>query len=271
MAISFTGLYTQNFDGLRTAGSGLGWSNDLTLPGWSLFRQSSGGAVALTTYNANNGSSNSGAFISYGTTNSTDRALGGLGSGGSYYGAPASGAVAGWFALALTNSTAAAINRLEISFTGEQWRNGGNAAAQTLVFQRGYGSSFQQVGSWLTPGGAFNWSSLVVSSTAAAVDGNAAGRVGGRGGTLDLSATPWAPNTTLWLRWVVPNNPGDDHGLAIDDLRITTPSVSTLAVAPSITLALTSISSVAEDGATNLIYTFSRSGPTSSALIVNYT
>lgn len=262
MAISFTGLYSQNFDGLGIAGSGLVWSNNLILPGWSLFRQPSGRAVALTTYNANNGSSNSGAFISYGSTNSSDRALGGLGSGGSYYGAPASGAVAGWFALALTNSTAAIINRLEVSFNGEQWRNGGNAAPQTMVFERGYGSSFQEVSSWLTPGGLFNWSSPVVSTTAAAVDGNAAGRVRARGGTLDLSATPWAPNTTLWLRWVVPNNPGDDHGLAIDDLRITAP--------PTITLALTP-ASVAEDGSPNLLYTFTRTGPTTSALTIAFT
>jgi Ca2+-binding RTX toxin-like protein len=40
---------------------------------------------------------------------------------------------------------------------------------------------------------------------------------------------------------------------------------------PTITLAVAPATGVAEDGAANLIYTFSRSGPTTSALTVNYT
>lgn len=263
MAVSFAGLYSQNFDGLAPAGAGLSWTNNLTLPGWFLYRQSRGGPVELTTYSAGNGSSHTGTLISYGSTNSSDRALGGLGSGGAYFGAAASSAVAGWFALALRNTTGFAINNLDISFNGEQWRNGGNTSSQALVLQRGYGSTFQNVSSWITPGGTFNWSSPIASTRAGAVDGNAGGRVGGRGGTLDLSASPWAPNSTLWLRWVVPNNPGDDHGLAIDDLTITAPPGVTLAVAPA--------TGVTEDGPANLIYTFTRTGPTTSPLDVNYT
>src|SRR6185436_14559981 len=87
----------------------LAWTNDSTLPGWSLFRQPAPG-TALTTYMSGTGSDNAGSFYSFGVAGvnaNTDRALGGLGSGGAYYSppAPASGAVAGWIAVAITNST----------------------------------------------------------------------------------------------------------------------------------------------------------------------
>ncbi|MFM1798791.1 MAG: hypothetical protein RLZZ117_1069 [Cyanobacteriota bacterium] len=219
MPVSFTGSYTQTFDALALAGTGLTWTNDQTLPGWSLFRQA-GGGVALSTYSANNGSSATGAFVSFGGNGSSDRALGGVGSGGTYYGSPSSGSVAGWFALALTNASPLPIQSLSISFQGEQWRNGGNTTAQTMVLQHGYGDRFAEVSAWRTPGGSFQWSSPVATATAGAVDGNSSGRVSGRGGELDLAATPWAPGATLWLRWVENNDPGNDHGLAIDDLSI---------------------------------------------------
>lgn len=120
MAIAFTGSYSQNFDGLAATGSSNAWSNDVTLPGWHLLRQPATAPVAITTYNADTGSSNSGSFISYGASASSDRALGGVASGGAYFGTPASGGLAGWFALALTNTTGAAVTGINVAFSGEQ-------------------------------------------------------------------------------------------------------------------------------------------------------
>ena len=128
--ISFSSSYSQNFDSLASSGTALSWTNDVTLPGWFLFRQPANGPVAITSYAADSGSGNSGNFFSYGSTNASDRALGGLGSGGNYFGSPGSGDVAGWIALALTNNSGTTINALDLSFNGEQWRNGGNASAQ---------------------------------------------------------------------------------------------------------------------------------------------
>jgi len=223
MPISFNGNYGQNFDGLASSGASNTWSNDGTLPGWHLFRQPSASPVAITSYNADTGAANTGNFLSYGSSGSSDRALGGLASGGAYFGSPTAGSVAGWFALALSNATAAPITNLAIAFNGEQWRNGGNATAQTMVLEYGYGANFGDVATWTAPGGNFNWSSPVATApTGAAVDGNNAGRVGNLGGTLNLGASPWAANTTLWLRWIENNDAGNDHGLAIDDLTIAT-------------------------------------------------
>lgn len=245
MPINFTGSYSQDFDTLATSGSNNAWANDSTLAGWSLFRQPVPG-TAITGYNADNGGSNTGSFFSYGTTGSLERALGGLGSGGTYFGSPASGVVAGWIAFSATNTTGATINDLTVAFNGEQWRNGGNTAAQTMTLQYGFGSSFTTVSTWTTPGSTFNWASPVATSTAAAVDGNNAGRVSNVGGTL--SGLSWANNDTLWFRWVETNDTGNDHGLAIDNFSLTTSTVQQ----PGVTITQTGGStSVVEGGATD--------------------
>jgi hypothetical protein len=229
-AVNYTGgAYFENFDSLATAPTAantaaIAWTNDTTLTGWSLFAQPAPG-VAIPTYIAGNGSSNAGSFYSYGTPTSTDRALGGLGSAGAYFGAPAAGAVAGWIAVALQNNSGSAFSSFTVGFNGEQWRNGGNAtlAAQTMVMEYGFGASFASVSSWTAPGAAFNWSTLVNSATAGAVDGNGAGLVAGVGGTVN---TTWNAGQTLWIRFIENNDAGNDHGLALDNFNFSAASVA---------------------------------------------
>ena len=70
--------------------------------------------------------SNTGALYSFGvdgTNPITDRALGSVASGGT---------LTVFHAARLTNNTGGTIDSLDISYAGEQWRNGGNPAAQTL-------------------------------------------------------------------------------------------------------------------------------------------
>ncbi|MDY0745401.1 PEP-CTERM sorting domain-containing protein [Paucibacter sp. R3-3] len=212
---SDSATYTQNFNSLTTSTSSQTFINDTTLAGWSLFNAS---GAAIGTYAADTGGSNAGSFRSYGATGSTDRAFGAVTSGGTYFGSPASGAVAGYMALALDNSSGKVLDSLTLSFSSEQWRNGGNTSTQTAVLQYGFGSSFGAVASWTAAGSSFNLSSPVTGSTAATVDGNGAGHIGGLGGTL--SDLDWASGQTLWLRWQYTNNVGNDHGLAIDDLSL---------------------------------------------------
>lgn len=232
-AVMLTGSpYTQDFDSLDNANTGVAWTNDSTLPGWSLFRQPAPG-TAVPTYNAGTGSSNTGAFYSFGASASTDRALGSVGSGGSYFGSPASGTVAGWFALALTNDTGLEIDSFTLLFDGEQWRNGGNASAQTMVLEYGFGPSFDTVASWTAPGAAWDFTTPVVGTTSAAVDGNLAGnRTAGLGGTI---ATNWADGDTLWFRWTEFNDVGNDHGMGVDNLDF---SYTTVAIPEPSALAL---------------------------------
>jgi hypothetical protein len=210
---SFT--YNQNFDSLATCGTG--WVNDSTLAGWSLFNAT---GAAITTIPQANGSTNAGSFNSFGTTGATDRALGATASGGTYFGSPASGALAGYIVAAFTNVSGSNINSASINFNGEQWRNGGNTTAQSMVIQYGIGASYSAVTTW---NNSFSWTSPVATATAAAVDGNVAGLVSNVGGTI---ATPtWTDGSTLFVRWIENNDVGNDHGLAIDNFSLSVTAV----------------------------------------------
>ncbi len=201
--------YTQTFDTLASSGNTNAWSNDSTIAGWSLFKTTP--STAVTSYIADIGSSNAGGIHSYGTT--AERALGSIGS---------TSFTVGWIAVAFQNTSADTFSGFNISFQGEQWRDGGAATpvAHKMVLEYGFGASFDTVSTWTAPGGSFDWSSPVIDNktTGAAVDGNVAGKVSGLGGTI---ATPWATNDTLWVRWVEKNDAGNDHGLAIDNVSLT--------------------------------------------------
>src|SRR5262247_950986 len=111
---------TENFDSLASTGTGIAWADNSTIPGWYSTR---------VTYNSGTGSSNAGALYSFGvagTNPDTDRALGSVASG-------STGTV--FQAARLTNNTGGTITSLDISYFGEQWRNGGNTTAHTLTFQ----------------------------------------------------------------------------------------------------------------------------------------
>lgn len=212
--------YTQTFDTLATAGTANPWLNDTTLTGWSLFTAA---GTSLTSYRADSGTSNAGAFYSYGTGTASERALGALGTG-AYFGSPASGALAGYMAVAFTNAGDSALSSFTLSFDGEQWRNGGNTSNHTMVLEYGFGATFADV-TWSAPGGNFDWTSQVANlsgTTSAAVDGNTAGLLANRGGTV--SNLNWAAGETLWIRWVERNDTGNDHGLAIDNVSLSVTS-----------------------------------------------
>jgi hypothetical protein len=222
--------YAQNFDSLTTTtGTAVPWANDSTLAGWSLF---AGTGAAVATYGADAGTSATGSFRSFGAAGATERALGALASGGTVFGSPAPGAVAGYVAVALSNDTGSALSGFTLNFNGEQWRNGGNTSTHNFNMQYGFGSTFNSVVMWTGPGGSFNFASPVVGATAGAVDGNAAGLVSGLGGAV---STTWAPGDTLWVRWMDVNDAANDHGMAIDNVSF---SVSAVPEAHSATLLL---------------------------------
>ena len=226
--VPFGGSYAQDFNTLANTGTTAPWVNDSTLAGWSLFNKD-GAAIAQIAVGS--GAGTGGSFYSFGA-DASDRALGVLASSGTYFGSPGSGAVAGWIALALVNNTGAAIDALNLRFNGEQWRNGGSTAGQSMALEWGLGNSFDAVQTWNPAGDLFGWAAPVSGGTAGAVVGNTQGGGGGRvpqvGG--DMHGLDWGTGQTLWLRWVQKRTAsGSSNGLAIDDVVIKTAGPDTAA------------------------------------------
>ncbi|HEV8368944.1 MAG TPA: DNA/RNA non-specific endonuclease [Pyrinomonadaceae bacterium] len=197
---------TENFDALANSGTGLPWGDNSTIPGWYSNRLA---------YNAGTGSSNTGALYSFGVANTnplTDRALGSVASGGT-------GTV--FQAVKLTNSTGVTITSLDVAYVGEQWRNGGNTTAQNLLFSyqvaNAGGVPNITTGSW-TAFSALNFTSVVNTATAAALDGNNPTNRTAKTATITANV---AAGQEIWFRWQDSDDGGNDHGLAIDDFSVT--------------------------------------------------
>ncbi|MBN3891619.1 MAG: DUF4347 domain-containing protein [Nostoc sp. JL31] len=199
---SFTGTYTQNFNSLAFSGTPA-WVNDSTISGWYSTR---------TTYSPGTGSNNTGGLYSFGSSNNPDRALGSLASG-------TTGTI--YYGLRLQNNTGSAITKLQVSYTGEQWRNGGNTSQQQLKFSYQTGSTVTSLttGTW-TPVTSLDFTGPIATATAGLLNGNQiANRVVITPVIFNL-ATPIANGEEIILRWEDIDDGGNDHGLAIDDVSI---------------------------------------------------
>lgn len=213
--VSFAGEgYEQTFDGLHDGGialadlpgSGFPWhlakrpfSNSLGMDGWYV-RNVAPNALAYRVYGETGTGSG---YINFGLTGAANRALGGISNGGS---------ARPQFGVVLLNDTDSTITQIPISFAGEQWR--GTGAEVTLVFdyQVGETASITAPGTFLQPGGNFNFAA---SGASGVINGKTIGRKAGLGGTL--SGLNWTPGQYLILRWT---NSTNTAGLAIDDFRI---------------------------------------------------
>lgn len=222
-SVSITSLpatISENFDTLPAAGIAT-WTNNSTIPGWYHARTGTG-----TTIVANDGSLNAGALYSYGTGTSTERALGSVGSGN---------ATAGdfYWGIILTNNTTSTINSLEVTVTGEQWRNSA-AAAQTVSFSYLVGTGltgsladFQATGVAVA---ALDFTSPVTGGAGGVLDGNQAANRTLL--TFTITGLNIAPGQDVLLRWSDPDHAGADHGLSIDDFSVTATGVPVVCTPP---------------------------------------
>ena len=126
-------VYSQDFNGLANAGL----ANSLTLPGW-LMTETGGGARDNELYAADNGGSTTGDTYSYGTTSSTDRALGSL----------QSGTLISTFGSIYANNTGTTITKLRLKYIGEQWRLGATGRTDRLDFQYSTDATNLVTGTW---------------------------------------------------------------------------------------------------------------------------
>lgn len=268
ISMATTGSHTQNFNGLSNSTTAQTWTDNSTIANWYSQRTGNG-----TTYVGDAGSGTAGTLYSYGASGNNERAIGSIGSGNAAAGSFAHGVL-------LRNTSSSTITSLTVSYTLEQWRNGGNATAQSItVWYKKSTTSFTA----LNPNSNSGWtqvtgltaSSPINTASAAALDGNAtANKV-----ALSNVAIPslsLAANEYIMIKWEDPDHAGTDHGLSIDDVTIswTVPPVITAPGAPSITaitpgngqlsVAFTAPSS--NGGATITNYQYSVDGSTYTAV-----
>ena len=166
------------------------------------------------TYRVSTGSANAGSVYSFGAAGSTERAFGGVASGGTNtikYG------------FGFTNTTGQTLSNLRIAYTGEQWRNGGNTTPQSLTFDYRTGAlatdNILTANTSYTNFGALDFTSPTVGATATELNGNLAANSSLI--SANITGLSIANNSTFWLRWTDLNDAGNDHGLAIDNFSVT--------------------------------------------------
>lgn len=199
-------VYQQDFNSLPTSGT----TNAFNLTGWSANRAE---------IRAGNGSSNTGAFYSFGEGESNERAIGSLTSNAQNFIV---------FGFELRNNTGEGITKVNLTFTGELWRLGNrNVAdipvADTLYFD--YSTTATSIddtlATWTLVPALFFVSPDTVGD-GIAVNGNNPSNQRAITGSIE-AAVP--AGSGIWLRW---NNTrfsgevlGAKDGLGIDDLTVT--------------------------------------------------
>lgn len=224
--------YSQNFDSMSNApAASSGNFTDNTTPGlegWyasRAFTVSTGvvGPYNYSAYRVGDGSANNGSIWSFGTIGNTDRALGSLGSGT---------VKSNFFGVRIQNDTASAVDNVLVSYTGEQWRNGGNTAAHALSFNYKIGTP-SVVASPLdiTAPGTDGWVAFSAldfispnTGAVATLDGNLAANRTVFSGVL-LTGVTLNPGEEIFFRWTDIDNSSNDHGLAVDDFSVSFSSV----------------------------------------------
>jgi hypothetical protein len=191
---------SENFDTLASSGT-----SSAVPAGWA-FAETGTNANGL--YTAGTGSATAGDTYSFGAASSSERAFGGLQSGSLN---PTIGA-------AFTNNTGATMTRLDIAYTGEQWRLGATARVDRLDFQYSLNATSLTTGTWVDAD-ALDFTAPVTAGTVGALDGNATANRTALSSAITALSIP--NGATFWIRWTDFNPSGSDDGLAVDDFSLT--------------------------------------------------
>jgi endonuclease/exonuclease/phosphatase family metal-dependent hydrolase len=230
-----SGTYTQNFDSLATNGTSNAWSDNGTIPGW--YAANKAGGTNVTNYRAEAGTGTTGALYSYGNTNSTERALGTLATG-----TPQSIA----FGVCFTNDGTLARTNITISYTGEQWRTA-STNAQRLSFAYRIANIVTNADAGNTQGWVAYTNLDFVSptfGTTNSLDGNNPTNQVVFSNVL-LPGVTVLPGQEMFFRWLDVDDTGSDHGLAVDNVTISSTSIFIDVRPPIITAGPTNSTTVA--------------------------
>jgi hypothetical protein len=182
-------------------GGGLGIS---AMAGWY------GSCVATAQFGATDGDQTTGGDISFGLPNSSNRALGLL----------ATSSTAGTaFGVRFINGTGMNLNRMNLQFTGEVWRQSNKSKVlQFYYFIDPTGTNIFPISATaFLPGLNVSLPTVAADSGGVAVDGTAPLNQTNLS-VLNQSITNWPPGAALWFVWQMTDSTGKAQGLGIDNL-----------------------------------------------------
>ena len=169
-----------------------------------------GSGVAGSKFGATDGDQTTGGQISFGLTNSSNRALGLLATS-------STGGTA--FGVKFINETPFTLSAINLQFTGEVWRQSNKA--KTLQFDY----LIDPTGTVVFPASAtaflpsLNVNIPIVAADSGGVAVNGTSPVNQTNlSALNQTITNWPPGAALWLVWQMTNSNGSAQGLGIDNL-----------------------------------------------------
>jgi hypothetical protein len=127
-----------------------------------------------------------------------------------------SGTNSSTFGASFINNTGSAIGSLAIFYSGEQWRVG-TATSDQITFEYSLDATSLTSGTW-TGVSSLNFAGIINGTGAGQLDGNSSLNQSDKTGTI---ATSIATGSTFWIRWTSADAGGTDHGLAVDDFKLT--------------------------------------------------
>lgn len=238
--------YVQNFNSLPnvTDGADLAtWTNDVTLPGWYVDENGTGGASC----NATSCNDRPSIEASYTTINNSGNAYIYASGADRSLGSRAAGSTATiYYGVRIENNTGTTITSLYVDYYGEQWsiaENGSNVNTNTFAYQVGTTMTSLSAGSW-TNVAALDFTQVWTSAQSAGLGGTACGGSSNQCLALDgnnaanqrhiqgcISVTIPAGDDIM-LRWTDNDNGANDHHLQIDDVTVYPFDVSCAIVLP---------------------------------------
>jgi hypothetical protein len=214
--------YTNTFNSLASSGTPT-WTDNSTMAGWYAARVNGTTNLAFSNYSTGTGSSATSALYSFGSSGNSDRALGSVND----FSTNSTTA----YGVRLRNTSGATLTRLSIGFTGEQWRRAGGGSTnmnQTLTVS--YRISASNITS-PDPANTASWTSLTnltfntLNDARSGSGGTLNGNNAGNRTVLFLAniSISLPNNSEIFIRWVDTADAQNDHGVAIDDVRIYVP------------------------------------------------
>lgn len=204
---------TQNFDAMTTADFNL--TDNTSIPGVYAFRTAGNAVPNVMTASVGNNAAPG--LRNFGSTAAADRALGSIAGG-------PTGTV--HYGVRFANNTGSTIASIEVTYAGEQWRNGGIPAADLAFDYRQAATVTDLTTGTYTLVPALNFTTPVSGGTPVALDGNAAANRSIRNAGFPVTVLP---GQEIMIRWTDFDQVGNDHGVSIDNLTIIARSAPTAA------------------------------------------